>query len=131
MKYSIGDKVLCKKNRYTWLSRYWLIRIFKKEPDRILKKNEVYYVLQIDEDGIPNTVTYNTEKDFIASGKKDIISVIKNSVYTVLNNLYPDLKIGGIIAWGNIKVEKNFFKKYFHGNLSDVRRNKLKKLRKF
>jgi len=122
MKYSIGDKVLCKKNRYTWLSRYWLIRIFKKEPDRLLKKNEFYYVLQIDEDGIPNTVTYGTEKDFIASGEKDIANVIKNSVYT-------DLKIGGIIAWGNINVEKNFFKKYFYGNLSDIRRNKLKKLK--
>jgi len=113
-----GDPVICKKNDYAGLSRYWLIRIFEKEPNTFLKKGETYYILDFDDDNIPNSITMFTEKDF----ERFII----NPAAAVQN------KNVSSINWNNWKKDKkkgeDYFSKHFYTGIKEMRKDKLTKL---
>jgi hypothetical protein len=125
-----GDPVLCKKNDYAGLSKFWLMRIFEKYPNTFLKKGETYYILKFDEDNIPNSVTMFTKKDFERY-------IINPSAAVQSPNVSS-------INWKNkTKNSKSYFSKYFYTNkyvnikylelhdtnfLTQMRKEKLKKL---
>jgi hypothetical protein len=106
-----GDPIICKKNDYAGLSRYWLVRIFEKEPNTFLKKGETYYILNFD-DNIPFSVTLFTEKDFKRLGIEPLNALKQHNISSI--NWKPK--------------DKKYFNKYFFVDKKEIRKHKLQKI---
>lgn len=119
-----GDPVICKKNDYAGLSRFWLIRIFEKEPDTFLKKGETYYLLGFDDDNIPNSVTMFTKKDFERYLMEPSAAIQQKNVSSI--NWNNDTKFNLYIL--QLKNSKSYFSEHFYTGIKEIRKSKLKKL---
>lgn len=112
MSYKIGDKVLCKKTKYNF---NWFTRLILFDKSHFFKKGEKYYITGFDDNGMPDTLYFYTERECEKRG----INILKE-----LSRITYKRSISSI-AWNN--DEKIMFNKYFYSD-KEIRKEKLKKL---